>query len=87
MTKIDTEFAVESLWQALDWERIEPGELFDQLASRLHRHPRFRDISIAELDLILADARRAFEHDVSEFEWKLVRAYKDAIGAGEDAAA
>jgi hypothetical protein len=87
MTSVDPDFAVESLWQALEWERPDKlTELFDQIASRLHRHPRFRGMSIAEIDLLLADARHEFQHDLTEFEWRLVRAFRDAVGAEEEAA-
>jgi hypothetical protein len=85
--KIDIETAVESLWQALEWEPLNSAEMFDQVAARLHRNPRLRDLPIAQLDLALADARREFEHDVSEFEWRLVRAFKDALGLTEEDAA
>jgi hypothetical protein len=54
MTNISTELAIESLWQALDWESPDKlTELFDQLASKLHHHPQFRGMSITEIDLIL----------------------------------
>jgi hypothetical protein len=76
---INPEFAIEGLWQALAWETINPTEIFDQIAHRVRRHPRFKDMSITEIDLILADARREFEHDFAEFEWRLVRAFKQAI--------
>jgi hypothetical protein len=80
MTNINPEFAVESLWQALQWEPINHAEIFDQIAVRLRRDPHFRNMSITAIDLILADARHEFEHDVKEFEWRLVGAFKDAIG-------
>jgi hypothetical protein len=87
--QINPEEAVEALWRALDWERPEKlTQLFDAVAARLHRHPRFRDMSIIAVDLFLADARREFEHDIDEFEWRLVKAFKDEIGFdGEDVAA
>jgi hypothetical protein len=81
--KIDAELAVESLWQAFEWEPIELMEIFDRIASRLHRHPRFRDMSITEIDRLLADARREAEHDLSEYEWRLIRAFRDAIASEE----
>jgi hypothetical protein len=85
--QIATEVAVESLWQAFEWERpINSTELFDRIAAQLHRHPRFRGMSITEIDLILADARREFERDADEFEWRLVRVFRDAIGEGDVAA-
>ena len=87
MQEITTEAAIEALWLAFSWEPLDPAKIFDQIAARLHRHPRFRDLPIAQLDLALADARREFEHDVSEFEWRLVRAFKDALGLTEEDAA
>jgi hypothetical protein len=91
MTNISTEFAVETLWLVLDEElkhAIKPSEVFDQIAAQLHRHPRFRSMSVTEIDLILADARHEFQHDVDELEWRLVQSFKTGIGFdGEDAAA
>jgi hypothetical protein len=81
--QIEIEAAVESLWQALDWEfasTIEPTKVFDRIAHHLRRNPRFRGMSITEIDLLLADARREFEHDVDELGWRLVRSFKDEIG-------
>jgi hypothetical protein len=52
-------------------------EMFDRIASRRHRHPRFRDMPIAEINRLLADARRATERDLSDYETRLAR---DAIG-------
>ena len=80
MQEITTEAAIEALWLAFSWEPLDPAKIFDQIAARLHRHPRFRDLPIAQLDLALADARREFEHDVAEFELRLVGAFEDAIG-------
>jgi hypothetical protein len=80
-TNITIELAVESLWQAFEWEPIKLTEIFDRIASCLHRHPRFRDMSIIEIDRLLADARLEAEHDLSEYEWRLVRAFKDAIAS------
>jgi hypothetical protein len=79
MTSIRSEAAIEALWQALEWAPIELSNLFDQIASRLHRNPRFRDMTVAEIDALLADARRASEHDLGELEWRLVQTFKDAI--------
>ena len=39
--KIDTETAVEYLWQALEWAPIKRAKIFDQIVYRLHRNPRF----------------------------------------------
>jgi hypothetical protein len=86
-TNITIESAVESLWQAFEWEPLKLAEIFDRIASRLHRHPRFRDMSISEVDQVLADVRREVERDLSEYEWRFVRAFKDAAGIiDEDAA-
>jgi hypothetical protein len=84
--QISNEAAVESLWLALEWEPIRSAEIFDQIAYRLRRNPRFRDMTITEIDLLLADARREFELDPDELEWRLVKAFKDAIGHEETAA-
>jgi hypothetical protein len=80
MNRISTEAAVERLWLALEWEPpIKFIEIFDAIASRLHRHPRFHGMTITEIDLLLADIRRDAEHDVGELEWRLIDAFKDAI--------
>ena len=81
--QIDAELAVESLWQAFEWEPIKLTEIFDRIASRLHRHPRFRDMPITEVDRLLADARRDAEHDLSDYEWRLAAAFRDAIASDE----
>jgi hypothetical protein len=86
MQQISMEAAVEALFDALEWEPARLTEVFDQIAYRLRRNPRFRDLSINEIDLLLADARREFEHDVADFEWRLVQAFKDAIKLDEIAA-
>jgi hypothetical protein len=83
MTSISTEFAVESLWEALQWEPIDRVEIFDRIAVGLRRNPHFRNMSITAVDLILADARREFEHDMKELEKRLVRAFKDCVGFEE----
>jgi hypothetical protein len=83
MTNINPEFVVESLWQAFGWEPIKAVELFDRIANRLHRNPRLRGMTISEIDLLLADARREFELDVDEFECRLVQAFKDALEFNE----
>ena len=83
MTNISPEATVEALWQALEWEPIKLMEIFDRIASRLRRHPHFRDMSITEIDRLLADARREAEHDLSEYEWRLIKAFKDAIASEE----
>jgi hypothetical protein len=77
---ISVEAAVEGVWQALEWEPLKLAEIFDRFASRLHRNPRFRDMSIGEIDRLLIDARREIERDLSDYEWRLVGAFKDAIG-------
>jgi hypothetical protein len=85
MSEITPEFAVESLWQALAWAPVELDPIFDAVAHRL-RH-RFAGMTIGEIDLILADARREAQHDVDELEWKIVRAFKDALGLDDEIAA
>jgi hypothetical protein len=81
--KIDAELAVESLWQAFEWEPIKLTQIFDRIASRLHRHPVFRNMSITEVDRLLADARREAEQDLSDYEWRLAAAFRDAIASEE----
>jgi hypothetical protein len=78
--QISAEAAVEALWLAVEWEPIDPAEIFDRIVARLHRNPRFRDLPVAAPDLAVADSRRELEHDIADFEWRLVRAFKDAIG-------
>jgi hypothetical protein len=88
MTQISHEAALEGLWQALDWAApAKLDEIFDELASRLRRHSRFAGMSITEIDLLLADTRRELEHDLNEYEWCLIRAFKDAIQFDDEAAA
>jgi hypothetical protein len=79
MNTINKDFAVEALWAALGWEQIKPGELFDAIAHRLRRHPSLCHLGIAEIDLMLADARREFEHDIDEYRWRLVASFKSEI--------
>ena len=79
--QIEPEAAVEALWRSLEWEPIRLMEMFDRIASRLHRHPRFRDMPIVEIDRLLVDMRREAEHDLSDYEWRLVRAFKNAIAS------
>jgi hypothetical protein len=83
MNTISTEAATEALWRALEWEPIKLMEIFDRIASRLRRHPYFRDMSIMEIDRLLVDARREAEHDLSEYERRLIEAFKDAIASEE----
>jgi hypothetical protein len=88
MSTISTEAAVETLWQALDWTRIDSDELFDEIASKLHRLSAFKHMSISQIDLLLADLRRQFVHDVNEYQWRLVQTFKRELEfAEEDAAA
>ena len=72
------ERAVKRLQEIFGWKRINPDETFDRLARRLRGHTCFRDLSLLEVDLILADARREFERAVDEFEWQIVQAFMDA---------
>jgi hypothetical protein len=78
--QIDAELALESLWQAFEWEPINLTEMFDQIAHRLRRHPRFAGMTIGEIDLILTDARREAEQDVNEITRAIISAFKDALG-------
>ena len=88
MSDVSKDFACESLWAALRWEQLKPGELIDAIAARLHKHPSFRHLTISQPDLLLADAKRGLEHDVSEHEWKLVQEFKRELEfAEEDAVA
>jgi hypothetical protein len=81
--QISTEDAKDALANAFEWEPARLTEVFDRIAYRLHRNPRFRDLSISELDLLLADARREFERDIADFEWRLTQAFADAIAHDE----
>jgi hypothetical protein len=40
-------------------------------------------MSITEIDRLLTDARREAEHDLSDYEWRLIRALRDAINETE----
>jgi hypothetical protein len=80
---ITPESAVGALWDAFDYEPIKLGEIFDRIAYRLRRNPRFAGMSIAEIDLILADARREADIDVSEYEQRLAQAFEDALAGAE----
>jgi hypothetical protein len=90
MTSITPEFAIESLWNAIEWELpkvIDATAVFDEIAYQLRRSPQFKGMSIAELDLILADAKRQFQFRTVNLEWAIVRAFKDQIGFDDEAAA
>jgi hypothetical protein len=83
MTDADHELVIETLWIVLDAEfkpALASAKVFEQIAHHLRRNLRFRGMSIVELDAVLYDAKREFEHDVDELEWKLVRAFQNAIG-------
>jgi hypothetical protein len=62
-------------------------KVFDQIAHRLRRNPRFAGMSINEIDLVLADARREFEVELDRafdsVERRLVQSFRDEIGFGE----
>jgi hypothetical protein len=90
MTTIDHELVIETLWLILHAElkpALASAKVFDRIAHHLRRSPRFRGMSIVELDAALYDAKREFEYDVDELEWKLVRAFRNAIGFDDDEAA
>jgi hypothetical protein len=74
---------IECLLLALEWERIRPAEVFDQIACRLRRNSHFYNMPLAELDLLLADAIREFQHDMDEFESRFIEAVKHALGFNE----
>jgi hypothetical protein len=83
MSNISPQFAIESLWQALSWEPLDPTKMFDRIAARLRRNPMFHGLSIGQLDLILGDARQEFECDMDEHESRLIRAFEDALEHNE----
>jgi hypothetical protein len=83
MVTINNGSAVEALWEAMGWESINPDEIFDQISSKLNRHPRFKGLSITEIDLLLADLRRQFVHEVHEYQWRLVQAFKRELEFAE----
>ena len=60
-------------------EAIDADALFDQIAHRLRQHPRLRGLSIVEIDVILGDAKREFCHELDGYEFRLARAFADAI--------
>jgi hypothetical protein len=89
MTTIDHELVIETLWLILEAE-FEPAlasaKVFDRVAHHLRRSPRFRGMSIVELDAALYDAKREFEYVVDELELKLVHAFRNGIGSDDDEA-
>jgi hypothetical protein len=93
--KIDFEKAVGAVRRALDFEMPDAGsmtdELFDTLAYRLRRNPRFAGFSIIEVDCILASAKSEFEHELdaalSNVDQRLVQTFEDEIGLDDEIAA
>jgi hypothetical protein len=91
MSTISVEAAVEGLWQALEFEIPSASDLtdrcFDEITYHLHRSPRFRGMTLTEIDLILADARREFERELEGLlgglERRLIRDFKNEIGFGD----
>ena len=53
--------------------------MFDAITAKLHQLLAFRQMPISQLDLMLADLRRQFVHDMDEHRWRLVVAFKTEI--------
>jgi hypothetical protein len=81
---IDADTALVALDDAIGW-RLRPAlnaqKLFDDIASKLHRHPSFKQLNITEIDLLLADLKREFAHDMHTAEWQLYESFRSSIGA------
>jgi hypothetical protein len=83
---IDTNIALTAFDDIISWKlrpALDPDRIFDELANRFRQHPRFRDLKISELDLLLADLKREFVHNMHVLEWALYTAFKTMLG--EDA--
>jgi phage terminase Nu1 subunit (DNA packaging protein) len=80
---IDVDRALNALAESLDWKRPAPDadELFDSIAAVLHR--RFPELTITQIDLLLADLKREYVHDAHVAEWDMYAAFRCTIG-GED---
>jgi hypothetical protein len=93
--KIKFEEAAAALQRALDFEAPDAvsmtDDLFDALAHRLQRNPRFKHMSLTEVDLILASAKREFEHEldaaINSIEQRLVQSFEDELSEKFGAAA
>jgi hypothetical protein len=90
MMKISMETVVDGLIQALSYELPDAGELadrcFEQITRALRNDLRFCHLTPLELDLLLGDARRDFEHElhtiVNKIECRLLGDFKREIGIG-----
>jgi hypothetical protein len=86
---IDSNAALDAIDEAISWKlrpALNPNRIFDEIASALHRHPRFRDLKITELDLALADLKREFAREMRETEWHLYEAFRCTLGVNDEAA-
>jgi hypothetical protein len=85
--KIDAETALESVLMAIEYELVpatDPTKIFDGIVSKLQKHPRFHELKIAELDLLLADLKREFARDMCEAEWRLYSAFWTSLGVEDE---
>jgi hypothetical protein len=79
MTEAEIEVSVEGFWLAQAWQLDPVGAMFDRIAVRLHRDPRFRDLTLREVDLALADARIEAEEEFAILALRLSHDLRDAI--------
>jgi hypothetical protein len=79
MTEAEIEVSVEGFWLAQQWQPDPIGAMFDHIAARLHRDPRFRGLSLCEIDLVLADARVEVEEEFAVLALRLSHDLRDAI--------
>jgi hypothetical protein len=81
---VSTDWALDCLDEAISWKlrpAINVDRVFDEIASKLRRMPAFKQLTIVEIDLALADLKREFAHDMREAEWAMYAAFRCAIGA------
>jgi hypothetical protein len=95
MPKITLEEAAAALQYALDFEMPDAtritDDIFDKLVQQLRRNPRFKHMSITEVDLVLAASKREFECELdqafSSVERRLVQSFEDELSDKFGAAA
>lgn len=83
---IDVNIALDALAEAIDWKlrpALDSDRVFDAIASKLRRLPAFKQMTIAQIDLLLADLEREFAHDMREAEWATYAAFRCTIGGEE----
>jgi len=79
---IEINEAFNALDEAISW-RLRPAldadELFDELGSAIHRI--FPELTITQIDLLLADLRRQHAQNMQQAEFSLFDAFRTTLGA------